>query len=1279
MSFSTRNHNPVNLDFESIRLLVASVEDVLNWSNGEVTKAETINYRTQKPEKDGLFCERIFGPVKDVNPNDAKFKGIRSREMAVDKNGEVVTRSIVRRERMGHILLAAPVAHIWFLRGLPSAISLITGMTVKSLEKIVYFAAYVILGVDEEARDNLLSQLETEIEADKAKLNQKYEALMAEEGADVKALANQRSQEVDELTEEYLRNKATLESLTRHALISEIEYRELPDEYLDIITVGMGGEALKFMLDDTNLEEVIASLIAEVEDAKGMRRKKIMKRLKVLEGMHQAGISPSSMCITALPVIPPDLRPMVQLTGGRFATSDINDLYRRVINRNNRLKKLIALNAPEVIQRNERRMLQESVDALIDNSASRNGRAVTSTGGRRKLKSLSDSLKGKQGRFRQNLLGKRVDYSGRSVIVSGPELKMDQCGIPKTMALELFKPYVMGWLIQRDYAHNIRTASRMIEAGEDVIWDALEESIEGKYVLLNRAPTLHRLSVQAFKPVLVSGKAIMLHPLVCLGFNADFDGDQMAVHLPLSDDSQREAREIMAANKNLLKPADGSPVLHITQDIVLGCYYLTFQKPKDVNEKPVKFSSLSEVSFAYDQDIISLQSNIEINVKGEKLLTTYGRLIFNEILPEDFAFQNEAMTNKLLSKVMSKIFDKYGVETTAETADKLKDLGFEYATIAGLSAGMDDFEDVVGLDGMIEKGEEKVDSITSDFEDGLITDEERRRLTINAWRKVDTEVLESFKEQFKTTDSSMGIAVVSGARGSVGQFKNVSGMKGVVVDALGNEVELPIRSNYKKGLSPIEYYIDTRASRKGLIDTALKTADAGYLTRKMVDVAQDIFTVESNSEDHGYVITREESEAIHRQFGERLHGRCVAEDILINNEVLVAKGELVSKEAAAAIESSNLSEARIMSVLTCSDLRGVSLKSYGIDLTTGKTVKPNQPVGVIAAQSIGEYGTQLTLNTKHLAGSAIEDDVTQGLPRIEELLEARNPKGQAIITEVGGIASLVKDGDNVTVTVTPDGARVEEFDLGDRVLYIAEGNDVISGDVVAAKKDGSAPIVAPFASKLSLNTETNKIILTSMHNTSLKYKVPKFKQLVVNEGDKLVAGDRITAGSLNLHDLMRFKGVEAAQRYIINEMLAMYAAQGVDIADKHIEIIVRQMFSRVQIDESGDSLLVTGDIVSKATVVEENIKLISEGKKPIQYTQLLLGIAKVSTASDSFLSAASFQDTSRVLIAAATSGKVDHLYGLKENVIIGRKIPVGTGVQEDEDKEPSQEELAVIA
>jgi DNA-directed RNA polymerase subunit beta' len=1277
MSFNVRNAHEKNLDFEAIRLLVASMEDVLNWSHGEVTKAETINYRTQKPEKDGLFCERIFGPVKDINPNDAKFKGIRSREMAVDKNGELVTRSIVRRERMGHILLAAPVAHIWFLKGLPSAISLITGMTVKSLEKIVYFASYVILNVDEDARQNLLEELERTIESGKAKLNQKYEELMAQDGADVKALASERSRELDELTEDYLLNKAKLESLNQYALVSETDYRDLDDAYADIITVGMGGEALKTILDQTDLGDVTTELNKEVEDAKGARRKKIMKRLKVLEGMHQAGIAPSSMCIMALPVIPPDLRPMVQLTGGRFATSDINDLYRRVINRNNRLKKLINLNAPEVIQRNERRMLQEAVDALIDNSAARNGRPVTSTGGRRKLKSLSDSLKGKQGRFRQNLLGKRVDYSGRSVIVSGPELSMDQCGIPKTMAMELFKPYVMGWLIQRDYAHNIRTASRMIEAGDDVIWDALEDSIQDKYVLLNRAPTLHRLSVQAFKPVLVSGKAIMLHPLVCQGFNADFDGDQMAVHLPLSEESQEEARTIMAANKNLLKPADGSPILHITQDIVLGCYYLTYQKHGTESDKSTRFSSVNEVEYAYENNLIKLQSNIELSIKGNRVTTTYGRLLFNEILPEDFLYQNEAMTNKLLSKVMSKIFDKYGVDITAEVADKLKDLGFKYATIAGLSAGIDDFADVNGLSEMLAQGESQVETITSDYEDGLITDNERRRLTINAWRDVDTQILSQFKEQFNQTDSSMAIAVVSGARGSVGQFKNVSGMKGVVVDALGREIELPIRSNYKKGLSPIEYYIDTRASRKGLIDTALKTADAGYLTRKMVDVAQDIFTVDESTEDHGYLITREESESINRGFGERLQGRYSAQDILVNNEVLVEKNNLISKEAAAAIESSDLNEARIKSVLTCSNLRGVSTKSYGVDLATGQLVKPNQPVGVIAAQSIGEYGTQLTLNTKHKAGSAIEDDVTQGLPRIEELLEARNPKGQAVTTEVGGIVSISEAEGAFNVTITPDGARVEEFDIGDRIIYITEGSDVISGDTIAANKDGSNPIIAPFAAKLSLNNESKKLILTSMHSTSLKYKVPKFKQLVVSEGDKIGSGDRLTLGSLNLHDLMKFKGVEAAQRYIINEMLAMYAAQGVDIADKHIEIIVRQMFSRVQIDESGDSLLVTGDIVSKATVVEENIRLILEGKKPIQYTQLLLGIAKVSTASDSFLSAASFQDTNRVLIGAATSGRVDKLYGLKENVIIGRKIPVGTGI-EDEEKSPSQEELEVI-
>jgi DNA-directed RNA polymerase subunit beta' len=1251
-------------DFDAVKLVVANPSDVLDWSYGEVTKPETINYRTQKPERDGLFCERIFGPVKDINPHDVKYKGVRSREAAVDKNGELVTKSIVRRERMGHITLAAPVAHIWFLRGTPSPIGLLLNITVKNLERVVYFASYVIINVDEDKRSQLLADAEAELEAAKVAIKVRFEKLAEDESADVKNLAVEQSKELDEITEDYLVKKQQLDSLVASGLISETDYRNLPDSYQDIVEVGMGGMAIQRLLDEINLDDLIKTLSEEVEGTKGQRKKKLMKRLKMLESMNSAGIDPGSMCVSILPVIPPDLRPMVQLPGGRFATSDMNDLYRRVINRNNRLKKLVDLNAPEVIRRNEQRMLQEAVDALIDNSAARSGRAVSATGGRRRLKSLSDMLKGKQGRFRQNLLGKRVDYSGRSVIVAGPELKIDQCGLPKLMALELFKPFVIGWLMEREYAHNIKSATRLIEANENIIWDALDDVIQGKYVLLNRAPTLHRLSILAFQPRLIEGKAIQLHPLVCKGFNADFDGDQMAVHLPLSAAAQREARELMQASKNLLKPADGSPILHIEQDIVLGCYYLTYEKPGVTSDTPAPVAGIEEALMGLEAGSLKIQTLIKTVFRGEKLTTTVGRLIFNSIFPEDFEFQNDVMTKKKLTSVMGRVFAKYGADVTAEVADELKRVGFSYATFAGISTGMDDYIDLEGLDSLIEEGEKKASAISDQYDQGLITDEERYRLTVSAWREVDENAQNKLVDEYQGVDTGISIAMISGARGSISQIKQVSGMKGMVVDAVGREVELPIRNNYKKGLTPIEYFVDTRGSRKGLIDTALRTADSGYLTRRMVDVAQDVFTVEEDAFDPGLLMNRADTEELGMNFGVRISGRFAAEDVKVNGKTVVNDGDLITEEIANAIDASNVNDVRIKSVLTTTNLRGISPKSYGLDLATGEVVKPFQPVGVIAAQSVGEPGTQLTMRTKHTAGAALSDDVTQGLPRVEELLEARAPKSQAFLSEAEGVVAIWEDGNNYVIQVTPTGARVETIKLEKRKPQMKSGSDVLAGDVFASDKDGDRPLVATFDAIIEFHGD--EATLTAHNSSPVKYEVPGFKILTVADGDKVKAGDRLTNGSLNLHDLMRLSGIEATQRYIINEILGMFAQQGVDLADQHLEIIVRQMFSRVQIEDSGDSLLVTGDIVSKAAVVEENAKLVAEGKEPIEFTQLLLGIAKVSTWSDSFLSAASFQDTTRVLINAATSGRIDYLYGLKENVIIGRKIPVGTGVLPEE-------------
>ncbi len=1254
-------------DFDAVRLAVASPEDILKWSHGEVTKPETINYRTQKPERDGLFCERIFGPVKDINPHDNKLKGVRSREAAVDKNGELVTKSIVRRERMGHINLAAPVAHIWFMRGTPSAMSLLLGITVRNLERIAYFATYVILNVDEEKRDQYLADLEAETEAGRMAIKMRYEKEAEAEGADIKALAAAQTREVEDLNDSYNVKKAQLESLVKSALINETDFRNLPEEYEELVEVGMGGTALKALLDEIDLPTLIAQLTEEVEGAKGQREKKLLKRLKVLEGMQAAGIKPSSLALTVLPVIPPDLRPMVQLTGGRFATSDLNDLYRRVINRNNRLKKLLDLNAPEVIRRNEMRMLQEAVDALIDNSAARGGRAVNATGGRRRLKSISDMLKGKQGRFRQNLLGKRVDYSGRSVIVVGPKLKINQCGLPKQMALELFKPFVISWLIRNEYAHNIRSATRLIEAGEAVVWDALDAVIEGKYVLLNRAPSLHRLSIQAFQPKLVEGKAIQLHPLVANGFNADYDGDQMAVHLPLSDEAQAEARELMSATNNLLKPADGAPVLNIGQDVVLGNYYLTYEKPAAQGEARKAFSSVYEAEMAYDAGVIHLQSPIRVQAKGKIRETTLGRVFFNEILPEDFPYDDNVQSKKQLKKVLAQIFDRYGAEETARTADRMKGLAFRFATVAAVSTGKDDYINFEEIGEFVAEGDAKAALISEQYDQGLITDEERYNLTVANWRSVDGKVEQFLKDQLSHMDTSISVMVNSGARGDISNVKLASAMIGIQVDATNRENELPIRSKFKNGLSSLEAFVATRGARKGLIDTALKTADSGYLTRRLVDVSQDVFTVEDEQgDDDGYAIYRAETEETMIDFGNRLFGRYAAEDVAGH----VKKDELITRAIADAIEAdSSIDSVKIQSVLSTKNLRGIPRKSYGIDMATGHLIGDAQPVGVIAAQSVGEPGTQLTLRTFHNSGVA-GGDITQGLPRVEELFEARAPKGQAYVTEVAGLVDVWEDGKKYIVQVTPESGNVERIPLEGRKAAVKAGSSVKVGDVIATGDDETKPLVAPFDGVVEVAEDT--LVIAANASAPVRYEIPGTAQLTAKKNDAVEAGDRLTIGSLNLHDLMRLKGTEATQRYIINEVLRIYAAQGQDVADKHLEIIVRQMFSRVQVEDPGDSSFVTGDIVSKAAVVEANEKLAAEGKELVQYTQLLLGITKVSIWSDSWLSAASFQDTTRVLINAATSGRADRLHGLKENVIIGRKIPVGTGARVDE------EELEVI-
>ncbi|MBR3177031.1 DNA-directed RNA polymerase subunit beta' [Candidatus Saccharibacteria bacterium] len=1248
-------------DFDSIRLSVASEEDILNWSYGEVLKPETINYRTQKPERDGLFCERIFGPVKDINPNDPKLKGVRSREAAVDKEGNLVTKSITRRERMGHISLAAPVAHIWFMHGTPSPLSLLLDITVKNIEKVTYFASYVIIDADTEAIEKRLEDLETQTDVARQAINARYTEEAKAEGADTKALAEAQTKEIEELEESYRNEKSILDGFKKGAVISEIDYRNLEDEdkgFEDLITVEMGASGIEKLLKEIDLDKMIDELREEAKESKGQKQKKTMKRLKVLEGMQSAGIKPTDLILNVIPVIPPDLRPMISLAGGRFATSDLNDLYRRVINRNNRLKKLIDLNAPEVICRNEKRMLQEAVDALIDNNASRGGRAASSQNGRRKLKSLSDLLKGKQGRFRQNLLGKRVDYSGRSVIVVGPELRINQCGLPKQMALELFKPFVISWLIKNEYANNIRSASRLIEQGETIVWDALDEVIDGKYVLLNRAPSLHRLSVQAFQPKLVDGKAIQLHPLVANGFNADYDGDQMAVHLPLSAEAQAEARELMAAGKNLLKPADGAPVLSITQDVVLGSYYLTYDKPSAQGERKT-YTSVYEAELAYDMGLIQLQTPIRVHTKGVKRDTTLGRVFFNEILPKEYPYDNEVQNSKHLKKVMANILDQFGDEVAVQTADAIKDLSFKYETVAGISTSKDDYPDYPEVENMIAEGEGRAAAISQQFDEGLLTEEERYRLTVDSWRKVDDEIAGHVKDNLAGLDTNISIMTNSGARGSAGNIKLASATIGIQVDVNNREIELPVKSSFKKGLSTLESFIATRGARQGQVSTALRTADSGYLTRRLVDVSQDVFTVETEAEDPGFRIYKSETELTGIGFADRIYGRYSAEAV---EKYGLEADQLISHEMAAQLEADDeIDSLKIQSILTTECVDGVPRKAYGIDMSTRQPVAYHEPIGVIAAQSVGEPGTQLTLDTKHSSGQAGSGAISRGLPRVEELLEARAPKGQAYIATIAGLVSTWEEGRYNVVQVTPEAGKTETFVLEGRKAKVKDGASVKTGAVIASKSKGAEPIIAPFDGIAELTDDA--IVLVANAGSPVKVSVPQDYALTVKDGDHVEPGDRLSEGSLNLQDLMKYKGIEETERYILNDILAIYAAQGHEISAKHLEIIIRQMFSRVMIDEPGDTEFVTGDVVSRAAVTEANAKVIAEGKEPASFTRILRGISKVSIDSDSFLSAASFQDTTRVLISSAISGRVDHLKGLKENVIIGRKIPVGTGVE----------------
>ena len=1278
------------LDFDAIRLRVASPQTIHEWSYGEVVKPETINYRTQKPEKDGLFCERIFGPVKDWECYCGKYKRIRYKGIVCDKCGVEVTRSLVRRERMGHIDLAAPVSHIWFLRNIPSKIGLMLDLSIQDLEKVIYFASFIITEVDDSLKSETLEQIQVELkskkkqiksqaENEKKELNKKKSQILAgANAAEKKNLLKDFEKQEKLVDEKYDKKQAELKKAADIAIkeladlkvkqiVSEITFQDLSLKYGHVFTASIGAEAIYILLKKINLKELAERLDREVSKSQGARKRKIFKRLQLIKSFIKNDARPEWMITTAVPVIPPDLRPMVPLDGGRFATSDLNDLYRRVINRNNRLKRLIELNAPEVIQRNEKRMLQEAVDALIDNSA-RHGKTVTaSTGQKRQLKSIADMLKGKQGRFRQNLLGKRVDYSGRSVIVAGPHLQMHQCGIPKIMALELFKPFVISELIKRELVHNVRSANRYIEAGHADIWDILEEITINSYVLLNRAPTLHRLGIQAFQPIMIEGKAIKLHPLVCPAFNADFDGDQMAVHVPLTKEARREAKELIRSSANLLSPATGDPIISPQLDIVWGSYYLTVLNKEVVEEEVNKlkhYATKEQAILAYDLGRIGLQDPIRVLVNNDKITTSVGRLIFNSIIPEQVGFFNEPVSKKFLKAITAKLINVLGNESAAAVLDKLKEIGYEYITRSGLSWGMGDLFVTKQKPSLIAQAQKEVEVVIDQYEQGLLTDSERKVKVIEIWSRVKDKITEATKAEINPLNPAI-LMVESGARGSWGQLTQVIGMRGLMNNPAGEIIELPVKSNFTEGCDVIEYFISTHGARKGLSDTALKTASAGYLTRRLVDVSQDIIISEEDCRDtEGMVISKINTGEMGQDLADRLFGRVALAEIKgARGKILVKKGEYVDAQAVELIKAAKLEEARVRTVLSCKSIRGLCAKCYGYDLAYNRPVAIGTAVGIIAAQSIGEPGTQLTMRTFHTGGVAGESDVTQGLPRVEELFEARPPKKRSFISDVRGKVSIKREDKFHKVTVTFDQEQVETYDLEDLgtiKLKVENGQKVEQGETLFSTSDKK--FKTNFKGQVKLDKTQLKFI--GEKGGTREYSIPLTYALRVADQDLVNVGDVLSDGSTNLQELYELSGKDAVQKYILKEIQTIYSSQGQKLNDRHVELIVRQMFSRVLIKDPGDTTLLPGDVVELSTLLEANNDL-DKGQKKAVAEELLLGITKASLSTDSWLAAASFQETAKVLINAAVTGRVDTLKGLKENVIIGRLIPAGTAYQED--------------
>ncbi len=1246
--------------FESVRISLASPDKILDWSFGEVTKPETINYRTLKPEKDGLFDERIFGPTKDWECYCGKYKKIRYKGVICDKCGVEVTRALVRRERMGHIGLAVPVSHIWYLRGAPSKLGLALDVPARKLEQVVYFAAYIVTEVKEDLRGQALDQLAGEYAQHTKALKNDYKKKLEEAGnlSERERLSRELTDKLDKIKNAYTTATNEISNLQVKMIISELEYRDLILKYGSVFKAGIGAEAVYDLVNKINLPVELETLKKDLVDAVGQKRKRLQKRFRLLKDFHAAGLAPVWMMVKNLPVIPPDLRPMVQLDGGRFATSDLNDLYRRVINRNNRLKKLLDLGAPEVITRNEKRMLQEAVDALFDLTARETS---TSTVSKRKLKSLSDLLRGKQGRFRQNLLGKRVDYSGRSVIVVGPTLNLDQCGLPKSIALEIFKPFVIANLMRKEIVHNVKTASKMVEKQVPEVWDALDEVIGHYHVLLNRAPTLHRLGIQAFQPILVEGNAIQLHPLTCPAFNADFDGDQMAVHLPLSRAAQEEARTIMLSTHNLLKPATGDPVIVPGHDVVLGCYYATLAKARPEGNRLPAYKDIDELLLAFGNNYIGYHDWIKVkNPAGEIIETTLGRILFNRIIPEGIAYVNEPVVKKTLKKVMGTIYEMFGNAKTAQFADDLKNLGFKFATDSGATFSVADLHIPPQKTDIIAAAEIKIEQIRQQYKEGLITADERRRLAIEMWAEVKSQI-ENVVYDKSNPFTSVNLMMDSGARGTVEQLNQMAGMKGVVVNPAGNAIELPVKSNYKEGLTPLEYFISTHGARKGGADTALKTSDAGYLTRRLVDVSQDItISILDCGAKSGRLIDQAYAESINEKVATIVMGRFTLEDVKDPaGHVVVPADTYIDKNVAKLISDHQVERIVIRSLLNCQAEAGVCQKCYGNDLARGRLVELGEAVGIIAAQSIGEPGTQLTMRTFHTGGVASALDITQGLPRVEELFEARAPKTEALLAERDGTVKIVEINNKRFLQLLSTVEKHLELPAGKGVtLKVNDGDKIKKGDALAVDGKGE-PIPALVSGTVKIDGKKGYVIYQKKE--MLEYPVTSNMYLKATDGQEMTQGDRLTEGHYNLKTLMRLKGADAAKHYILSEIQKIYAWQGQNINDKHVELIVQRMFGLVRIDDEGESDYIAGEITSRLAIERQAEKLTAVGKRLPQYENLLLGISKAALNTEGWLSAASFQETTRILVEAAICGKVDHLRGLKENVIIGRLIPAGTG------------------